>query len=198
MQDSLLFCNSTNYVRKPSPYYKPVSTNPHRSLRLNVGFIVHEAPGYSREFEYAASELRLDDDLVITDFASNVRLQRTQRGLLIEVRASGHLSNQCVLCLDDFTQSLTSTFTELYAFDDRTTTEEELRVPDDNHIDLTPLVREYLLLDMPINPVCKPDCAGLCPTCGVNHNREQCNCQTEQIDPRFAKLKDLLEDNNED
>jgi len=66
-------------------------------------------------------------------------------------------------------------------------------LPEDGHIDLSPLVREYMLLDIPIKPLCSTDCKGLCPVCGENLNETQCGHTTESIDPRLAVLKSLLE-----
>ena len=62
---------------------------------------------------------------------------------------------------------------------------------DDDVIDLEPLVRDALLLELPLAPLCAPDCAGLCPTCGVNHNLTRCECVTTEIDPRWAALRSL-------
>jgi uncharacterized protein len=96
--------------------------------------------------------------------------------------------------LEPFELPLSIDFTELYAFNKRSVTDSGLLVPDDGYIDLAPLVREYLLLDFPINPVCKPDCLGLCTVCGNNLNETKCDHGDQDIDPRFAVLKDLLED----
>jgi len=52
--------------------------------------------------------------------------------------------------------------------------ETELVVPDDGYINLAPLTRDYLLLELPIKPICRPDCKGLCPVCGVNLNETIC------------------------
>ncbi len=169
-------------------------TKPHNLLRLNVGFIVSESVGYSRVFEFALPHIKLGEDLLVDNFAGTAKFERTQHGLLLMARFSGKVREQCVRCLEDIDLALSTDFTELYAFDQRTTTDSELLVPEDGNIDLAPLVREYLLLDLPISPVCKPDCAGLCPQCGANWNHEHCNCTTEETDPRLAKLKDLLDD----
>lgn len=64
----------------------------------------------------------------------------------------------------------------------------------DSELDLTPYVREALLLALPFAPVCREDCKGLCPKCGINRNAESCGCQIESIDPRLAKLQELLKD----
>jgi uncharacterized protein len=94
--------------------------------------------------------------------------------------------------LSPFPQPLEIDFTELYAFSQRFATESELILPEDGHIDLEPLVREYMLLEIPISPLCKPDCKGLCPICGGNLNEEICNHDSDAIDLRLASLKSLL------
>lgn len=73
-------------------------------------------------------------------------------------------------CLTSFDQPLRTTFSELYAFDTRSTDESGLVIPEDGNIDLEPIVYEYLLLEVPISPVCREDCKGLCVLCGSNLN----------------------------
>jgi uncharacterized protein len=58
-------------------------------------------------------------------------------------------------------------------------------------LDLRPPVHDYVLLAFPIQPVCRPDCAGLCQVCGGNRNEVACACQTDAADARFALLKQL-------
>jgi uncharacterized protein len=65
-------------------------------------------------------------------------------------------------------------------------------LPEDGHINLAPLVREYILLEIPINPLCRPDCLGLCPECGEILTDEPHYHEDDTIDPRLAQLKDLL------
>jgi uncharacterized protein len=79
----------------------------------------------------------------------------------------------------------------LYAFTPRSATDSDLIVPEDGHIDLAPLVREYMLLDIPMKPLCRPDCKGLCPVCGQNLNDSTCQHQVDEIDPRLSVLKEL-------
>ena len=54
-----------------------------------------------------------------------------------------------------------------------------------------PMVRDALLLELPLAPLCSADCAGLCATCGANHNLTRCECVTTEIDPRWAALRSL-------
>lgn len=62
---------------------------------------------------------------------------------------------------------------------------------DGKHIDLDPIVREQVLLAVPMNAVCREDCKGLCPSCGQNLNEGKCGCDTRQVDPRLAALKNI-------
>jgi uncharacterized protein len=83
-------------------------------------------------------------------------------------------------------------FTELYAFNKKSETDSGLLLPDDAQIDLQPLLREYALLEIPIKPICRPDCKGLCPVCGENLNETDCGHRPEESDSPFSTLKNLL------
>jgi uncharacterized protein len=80
----------------------------------------------------------------------------------------------------------------LYAFDERSKTESELILPEDGQIDFAELLREYAFLEVPISPICKPNCEGLCAECGQNLNEKDCGHNPIEPDSPFAKLKDLL------
>jgi uncharacterized protein len=58
-------------------------------------------------------------------------------------------------------------------------------------LDLRPLVRDALLLELPLAPLCRPDCRGLCPTCGADLNEGECACPKAETDPRWAALDAL-------
>jgi uncharacterized protein len=61
-----------------------------------------------------------------------------------------------------------------------------------SEVDISGPVREALLLEIPLQPLCREDCRGLCPICGVNRNEEACECKVEKTDPRWDALRDLL------
>jgi len=61
-------------------------------------------------------------------------------------------------------------------------------------LDISPLIREAVLMSIPIAALCREDCAGLCPQCGADLNKGKCNCQPEETDPRWSELKKLFED----
>ena len=74
------------------------------------------------------------------------------------------------------------------SFDLQDTDEE---VFDGKTIDLDPIVREQVLLALPMGVVCREDCQGLCAQCGQNLNEKKCGCEQRVIDPRLAALKDI-------
>lgn len=135
--------------------------------------------------------MRLGEDLTVREFIGTARFDRTPQGLLLQGGFGADTELECVRCLEPFTQPLKWSITDLYAFDQRSISESNLLVPEDGHIDLEPLLREYALLEFPISPVCKPDCRGLCPVCGENLNNADCGHRSEPDSP-FAVLKDLL------
>ena len=61
----------------------------------------------------------------------------------------------------------------------------------DDIVDLTPEIRESILLEIPQKPLCRDDCKGLCPVCGIDHNKQTCNCENETIDMRWSGLDKL-------
>ena len=166
--------------------------SPKKPFRINIGFIAHEEIGRSHDFPFEFDKIVLGDDLELRNFDSIVNIGRTPQGLVLQADFSAETTVMCVRCLQDFDQELDWSFTELYAFDKRSETDSELILPEDGHIDLAEMIREYALLEVPISPICKPDCQGLCAECGQNLNEKDCGHKPIEPDSPFAKLKDLL------
>lgn len=168
-------------------------TDPRRPLRLNLGFLVSASIGTSRDFTFEASEIRLDNDLDVFNFAGVIKITRTPQGLLTQGSFTGSFPLECVRCLSDYEQFVRWEFTELYAFNRDNMTDSGLLMPEDGFIDFESIMREYALLEVPISPICKPDCKGLCPVCGENLNETDCGHRDTDTDSPFAALKDLLD-----
>lgn len=167
-------------------------SNPRKPFRLNVGFIVHEEVGHSHEFPFEFDKVKLGDDLELRDFSGAAQIGRTPQGLLVTGKFSGATMLECVRCLKAFTRPLVWDMTELYAFNEKSVSDSGLIVPEDAQIDLELLLREYALLEIPINPICKPDCKGLCPVCGQDLNTRDCGHRPQEDDSPFSILKNLL------
>jgi uncharacterized protein len=155
--------------------------------------MINAAVGTCRDFTFDYEKIRLGSDLSVTDFNGVVSFSRTQQGLLAQGEFSARMTLECVRCLTGYAQPLTWTFTDMFAFDQRSITESNLLVPEEGRIDLAPLMREYALLEVPIQPLCQPDCKGLCPECGENLNQVNCGHRSGGDESPFAALKDLLE-----
>ena len=163
-------------------------------LRLNVGFIIRESVGYNRVFPFDFLRVHLEPDLDLEQLKGGAEISRTPQGLLVQVKLSVVMATECVRCLAPVQITLSTQITELYALSQRHVTESGLILPEDGHIDLGPIAREFIILEIPINPLCKVDCKGLCLTCGENLNEKDCGHRDPNIDPRFSVLKNLLTD----
>ena len=139
----------------------------------------------------------------------HVKLQKTGSGVLLRGATEVAVHTPCRRCLADvhlklpvsFTLNLVSQAalagregeddeqTERAGSFDLERADEELF--DGKIIDLAPLVREQVLLALPMHAVCTDDCKGLCGTCGQNLNEGQCDCARGQVDPRLAALKNI-------
>lgn len=104
----------------------------------------------------------------------------------------------CSRCLTPFSMPLETDWFQAFSEGEPSgmdAEEDEVRlVQVDRPTDLTPAIREAFLLDLPLAPVCQPDCRGLCPNCGINRNQQSCDCDTRRIDPRLAKLQAFFHD----
>jgi uncharacterized protein len=111
----------------------------------------------------------------------------------------------CSRCLEPFELPVDAEFDVRYLPQSENTGEErEVEEDDltvafyrDEVIDLGQLLEEQFYLALPMKPLCRDDCQGLCPSCGVNLNVETCGCQVRWEDPRLAGLKALMNRNND-
>ena len=143
-------------------------------MRINIGFLLGQPVGTYRDFEFQQPRLSFPPDLAVQEFEGTARFSRAQQGLLVRGEFKALIEAECVRCLAGFLQPIHTVFEELYAFNENNVDESHLLVPFDGYIDLGPLVREYFLVEIPISPLCKPDCKGLCPICGEDLNVRTC------------------------
>lgn len=168
-------------------------TKGNNPLNINVGFVVNADAGFERVFEFDLPKVFVPPETELIDLRGKASIGRTPQGLIAKVDISAQTKSECSRCLDPIDQRVATEFTELYAFNERSITESQLLLPKNHQIDLAPLIREYLILDMPIRPLCKANCKGLCPVCGVNHNHEECEHMHLPDDSPFSSLKNLLD-----
>jgi uncharacterized protein len=116
-----------------------------------------------------------------------LELQAVNDAIVVVGTVRAPWEGECRRCLQRTGGELLGEVQEIY---ERDPVEGETRQLTDV-LDLTELVRDAVLLELPLAPLCDDDCAGLCATCGVNRNETTCDCRTETRDPRWAALDDL-------
>ncbi len=121
-------------------------------------------------------------------------------------RVQTTLELPCGRCLEPFTQPVDQTFDLRYQPHSENTGEGEREIEEDDlttafyendEIDLGHLMQEQFLLALPMKPLCRDDCQGLCVVCGTNLNTGSCDCKREWEDPRLAALRELKTKNQE-
>jgi uncharacterized protein len=144
-------------------------------LRTNVGHFLNKPIGYRREFEIDFPEIFIEPDLNANNLKGNYSFSRTSEGLLLQAELEADLEGQCSRCLEPMPVHVATHFEELYVFETRIKEElDEEEVPNDGYIELGIPFRDYLLLEMPITNICRPDCKGICLDCGQNLNLGSC------------------------
>ena len=127
----------------------------------------------------------------------DLRIESVSEGALVTGTMSAPTTGECARCLKPVTGNVEIDLTELFAYPDsatdETTESDELgRVVDDT-VDLEQPIIDAMGLALPFSPLCGPDCAGLCPQCGVPLATAEPGHHHEQIDPRWAKLSGILD-----
>lgn len=167
---------------------------PAHPLRLNIGFLLGQPIGTNRDFNFDFPKVRVGEDLDLQNFSGKANFSRTPQGLFLQGDFQGDIQLECVRCLDLTFHLLRMTFSELFAFDQRSVSESGLLVPESGYIDLEPLLREYAILEIPISPLCRKDCKGLCLECGENLNDRDCGHRQSRSDTPLSELGSFLLD----
>lgn len=164
---------------------------PSTTFTLDISDLL-DRPGASRPL---ALELAVPEglEMPLVEGVERLRLDGVLESLVDGVLVRGTLSARidvaCARCLTPIELDTSADVAELYMEPD-TDVEPGYEVRD-GLIDLDPLVRDALLPMLPVAPRCRPDCQGLCPTCGVNRNVEDCDCTEPVPDSRWGALEAL-------
>ncbi len=129
----------------------------------------------------------------------DLRLEAVMEGVLVTGAAQVRLVGECTRCLDPIEQQLEVKFQELFEYDGQdepADEDDETRRLEGDYLDLEPLVRDAVVLALPFGPLCRDDCPGLCVECGARLADDPGHTHGERIDPRWAGLAELQEDDN--
>ena len=169
-------------------------------MRYNIAQLLKEPIGSSREYH-------LDENFTGPQrFAEVARgpvyILRTHQGILVRATLQVRSTLACSRCLGGYIHSSELSIEEEFFSTVDLQTGRSLPVPaeaeegsliDNNHLlDLADTIREYVVTDIPMKPLCRRECLGLCQGCGTDLNLGHCDCDNSPKDPRFRALADLM------
>jgi len=127
-------------------------------------------------------------------------LSNTLGEIRINGKVNAEIDVNCDRCLEPVQRRIESNFDLFYRPTPENTAHRELAIDEgeaeigfyeDGGIELADVIREYILLSMPMQQVCKEECQGICPQCGLNRNTGHCQCETKIVDERWTALREL-------
>lgn len=170
-------------------------------MRFNVATLLREPVGSTREYQVEDETAEVDSEGYQRLVDGKVRLLRTSRGILVRAQLEVTPTLQCARCLRDFEATLPLAIEEVFEFERDPLTGElvediepdTFRLEGEQYLDLSDAVRQYEYAAWPISPLCRSDCAGLCPDCGTDLNDGPHTCEAAQPDARWSELAALAD-----
>lgn len=170
-------------------------------MLINVATLVQEPIGHARRYHAERERVAVPEDGWEQEITGDIRLIRSERGVLVTASLDlAPVEMECGRCLEPFKAPLHIDFDEEYVVSRDPVSglrmeaaEDEFRIDLRWHLDLSEAVRQYEQSALPIQPVCRPDCRGLCPTCGQNLNQGTCGCDAAAPSERWGPLAGLAE-----
>jgi len=167
---------------------------------INVSTLLQEPVGHARRYAVEQESVAVPESGFVQEISGSVRLIRSDRGILVSAAFDlAPVSVQCGRCLESFETPVSVEFDEEYVLDHDPLTGRRVEVEPDEfhidaqrHLDLSEAVRQYGESALPLRPLCRADCRGLCPRCGSNLNTQSCGCAATN-DDRWSALSRLEE-----
>jgi uncharacterized protein len=168
--------------------------DPLRPLRINAVELLRQ-PGAVRDvvLDVDAASLDAAHERLVGDIHVELRLTALNDGIDVDGTVSADWETVCRRCLVDVSGAAVGVVDELYQIEPL---DPDAYVIEDGQLDLAPLVRETVLLELDNERLCRDDCAGLCPVCGVDRNTTECSCDTAVRDERWAALEGFVPDDD--
>ena len=148
-------------------------------------------PGTTKDIEVAVAVLDFEFDdsrIVDTPVDISVHLESLSTGIHVSGTAHATWAGVCRRCLAPLVDRMSVDLDEMYQ---KGTYDPDAYEIENDQINLLPMVREGLLLAVPLSPLCREDCPGFCPQCGADLAETQCGCVTTDSDPRWSALENL-------
>ena len=176
-------------------------------MYINVSRLTRELSGSTRVYE-------IDEDCALLSgsgarrISGLVTMLRTDLGIWVSAALDTGVQSKCGRCLAEYVQPVHMAIEEEYLLEIDAHTGNRMNHPEDgdqyfyvgpDHImDLTEAATQYATLSMPMKPVCREDCAGMCIECGTDLNESRCRCNRETVDARWAALSTLVSGADQD
>lgn len=178
----------------------PDATSPWVFPTRELGRRAGAMRAYRREVLAPPDDRRIGLDVLAVPagapIALDLRLESVSEGVYVSGTAAAHLAGECSRCLDELDEDLEVRIEELFAYPDsvteETTDSDEVPRVVDEHVDLEQTVRDAIVLELPLAPLCSEDCPGLCPECGGRRADLGPDHRHETLDPRWAALRERL------
>ena len=176
-------------------------------MRFHVAELLKDGVGATRSFEIQEADVVVTDGGARGSVEGTLSLLRTRAGILARATLRLRRPDACSRCLTPLELPLELQIEEEYepAVDILTGAarprpeDPGTFLIDEHHVlDLTEAVNQYRVLATPMQPLCRPNCAGLCPVCGQNLNEASCACRRDEYDPRWSTLAKLAQGGPED
>ena len=170
---------------------------------INVAGLLGDPAGATRVVSLRDQYVALGPDLELAGpLNGRLRLQRTNRGILVSGHVTAPVRRTCARCLDPFVEDAGVSVSEEYlpsvdpdtgvALDIDAVGEGVQLINEHHEIDLGPVLHDEFALTEPMHPLCRPDCPGICVECGQRLGERHADHATDEIDPRLAALASLL------
>ena len=155
-------------------------------------------PGTTKRLEFAEEVLglRLEMGSVKPLLAFELTLESLVEGILVSGTVRGSYELVCRRCLGSFDSPFHVELSEVLPYGTEAGDDDFYRL-EGEQVMLEPIVRDAVMIPMPLNPLCKPDCRGLCSVCGADLNAGDCGHRIERIDVRWEPLRRLVERNGD-
>ncbi len=171
-------------------------------MKYNAAQLLVEHAGATRDYDIDDPARVLDEGVeAVARLVGHVKLSRTNRGIVADAHIATEIRQECSRCLELVLSPVEAHIVEEFYPTVDLRTGQPLGRPEGgtgfmmteaHEVDLAEPFRQAVLLELPMKPLCQPNCAGLCPHCGTNLNERLCSCVEESIDPRLAALADWL------
>jgi uncharacterized protein len=176
-------------------------SSPHRPLDRRSGLVLdtHELGRRAGAMKQVVTTVEAPEEIGIavigvpagSPVELDLRLESAVEGVLVTGTAAVQLAGECVRCLVDISDEMEIDVQELFVYPESDATEDEASHLVGDLIDLEPLVRDAVVLDLPFQPLCRDDCQGLCIECGADLNQEPDHHHEAAVDPRWEILTSL-------